>query len=105
VVIGRTGLVAWDPATWSHSTRHEIGPHAELELGWTLARFAWGFGYATEAARAVRDWAFEVIAPRRLISLIHPDNVRSQSVARRLDESYEREVLTAGGHPAQVWTT
>jgi RimJ/RimL family protein N-acetyltransferase len=30
----------------------------EYEIGWRLARAAWGMGYGTEAARAVLDWAW-----------------------------------------------
>jgi RimJ/RimL family protein N-acetyltransferase len=102
-LIGRVGLSAWDPETWAHSSRAEIGPHAEIELGWTLLRDAWGAGYATEAAQAVRDWALDELALARLISLIHPDNARSQRVARRLGETHERDIVTARGHPAQLW--
>ena len=101
--IGRVGLSAWDPATWVHATRAEIGPHAEIELGWTLLREAWGHGFATEAALCVRDWALTDVGLRRLISLIHPDNIRSQHVARRLGETHERDVVTAKGYPAQLW--
>jgi RimJ/RimL family protein N-acetyltransferase len=50
------------------------------ELGWTLLPRHEGNGYATEAARAVRDW----YAAEYLISLIAPDNVRSERVAERL---------------------
>ena len=39
VVIGRVGL--WNPEGW-------FG----VEVGWKLARHAWGQGYATEAATA-----------------------------------------------------
>jgi RimJ/RimL family protein N-acetyltransferase len=56
----------------------------ETELGWTLRREAWGQGYATEAARACRDWAFRSFELPYLISLIEPDNVRSTAVAKRL---------------------
>jgi RimJ/RimL family protein N-acetyltransferase len=51
----------------------------------------WGHGYATEAAIACREFAFrEKLAPR-LISLIHPENVRSQAVARRNGMSLLKE--------------
>jgi len=103
--IGRAGLLAWDPTTWEHSTRAEIGAHAELEVGWALARHAWGQGYATEAAIAVRDWAFRELSPRRLISLIHPQNERSKRVAEKLGERYERDIVLARGYAAYLWTT
>jgi RimJ/RimL family protein N-acetyltransferase len=102
--IGRVGLLAWDPVLWEPGTRHGIGNDAEIELGWTLDRTAWGHGYATEAAIAARDWALREVRPRRLISLIHPDNVRSIRVAERIGSGYERDIFTARGVIAQLWS-
>jgi RimJ/RimL family protein N-acetyltransferase len=49
-----------------------------------LRRPYWGRGLATEAARAAIETAHAYLDPPRLISLIHPANHRSISVARRL---------------------
>jgi RimJ/RimL family protein N-acetyltransferase len=57
-----------------------------LEIGWHLARHAWGDGYASEAARTAMDWAWTVLEAPRLISLIHPDNASSIRLAERLGE-------------------
>jgi RimJ/RimL family protein N-acetyltransferase len=103
-VVGRVGLLAWDPTVWRNGSRAEIGAHAELELGWMVLPSAWGNGYATEAATAVRDWAFDELRPERLISLIHPENGRSARVAVKIGEQLEREVMTERGVPAQLWT-
>ncbi len=46
------------------------------ELGWRLAREAWGKGLATEAATAARDDALHRLALPSLISIIHPQNTR-----------------------------
>ncbi|MGH8113995.1 MAG: GNAT family N-acetyltransferase, partial [Rhodanobacteraceae bacterium] len=54
------------------------------EIGWTPARHAWGQGYATEAAMAATNWAFEVLGWKEIIHCIAPDNAASQEVARRL---------------------
>lgn len=54
------------------------------EIGWTLARHAWGQGYATEAATAATDWVFNTLNWKEIIHCIAPDNVASQGVARRL---------------------
>jgi RimJ/RimL family protein N-acetyltransferase len=68
----------------------------EPEVGWALAREAWGNGYATEAARAALDHAFEVLAWPRAISLIAPANHRSIAVAERLGEHFERRLTLRG---------
>jgi RimJ/RimL family protein N-acetyltransferase len=69
---------------------------AEVEVGWRLARSAWGHGYATEAGRAAVRAAFTTLELPRVVSLIHPANVRSRAVAERLGLSLDR--LTA--HPS-----
>ena len=68
-----------------------------------LAANAWGQGYATEAALAARDWGLEEIRPRRLISLIHPENARSMRVAKKIGERFQHEVTTHRGIPTQLW--
>ncbi len=54
------------------------------ELGWRLARSAWGRGLATEAAIAARDDAFARLGLIEIISIIHPRNERSRRVAVKL---------------------
>ena len=53
------------------------------EVGYHFFREHWGKGYATEAAKACRNFCFENEMAETLISLIHPDNLRSQAVAKR----------------------
>jgi RimJ/RimL family protein N-acetyltransferase len=65
----------------------------EPEVGYLLYHAYWSRGYATEAAGAVRDWAFEVRGEPHVISLIRPENVPSQAVALRLGMKPERETL------------
>jgi RimJ/RimL family protein N-acetyltransferase len=101
--LGRVGFMAWDPDVWRSGTRAEIGDRAEVELGWTLSRIAWGHGYATEAALAARDWGLAEIAMRRLISLIHPENVRSMRVATKIGERYRHDITTHRGIASQLW--
>jgi RimJ/RimL family protein N-acetyltransferase len=59
-------------------------PFEGVEIGWRLARHAWGHGYATEAAEAVVAWAFETLRLEELISMTAVINVRSQAVMDRL---------------------
>jgi RimJ/RimL family protein N-acetyltransferase len=75
------------------------------ELGWRLGRSAWGRGYATEAAEAARDDAFTRLALPELISIIHPENVRSQRVAAKLGMGIEGQVLSpVGKGDVDVWS-
>ncbi len=83
-LLGRVGL--YNPEGWPG-----------LEVGWLLERDAWGNGYATEAGQASLDWAFSELGADHVISLIRPDNTASIAVARRIGESYEREMSFLGG--------
>ena len=56
----------------------------QTEIGWRLRRAAWGKGYATEGALAVRDQAFDELGLTMLVSLIQPANVASARVAEKL---------------------
>ena len=53
-------------------------------LGYWIAQDAWGQGYATEAAVAVKSWARENLGLTQLFSYIDCDNTKSQAVAERL---------------------
>lgn len=56
-----------------------------VEVGWRLAREAWGHGYVTEAATTALDAAFGPLALAEVVSFTSVANVRSQAVMRRLD--------------------
>jgi RimJ/RimL family protein N-acetyltransferase len=81
--VGYCGL--WFPEGWP-----------ELELGWSLVRNAQGKGYATEAAAGARNYAYQVVGAKTLISIIDRQNYPSQAVANRLGASYENVFLLRG---------
>lgn len=102
-VIGRTELLVWDRRTWEPATYESAGEHVENELGWAITSRYWGNGYATEAARAVRDWARRERGIGRLISLVDPKNVRSVRVAVKLGAEPEALVRLWEGTRSVVW--
>lgn len=72
---------------------NEVGFHAHftpaVEIGWRLARQAWGHGYATEAARAALAYGFDVIGLPEVVSFTSTTNLRSQAVMRRIGMTYD----------------
>ena len=103
-VVGWAGLMIFDTRGWTPSTWADAGSHGQPELGWSLIRAHWGHGYASEAAAAIREWAFDFLPVKRLVSLISPDNIRSQRVAERLG-AIAAEAVTPdhSRRPAVVW--
>jgi RimJ/RimL family protein N-acetyltransferase len=55
-----------------------------VEVGWRLARPAWGHGYATEAARAALEYGFGPAALDEIVSFTTRTNARSRAVMDRL---------------------
>lgn len=55
-----------------------------VEVGWRLPRWAWGRGYASEAARAALRVGFTDLGLEEIVSFTAVTNQRSQSVMRRI---------------------
>jgi RimJ/RimL family protein N-acetyltransferase len=55
-----------------------------IEVGWRLARDAWGQGFATEAGRAALRFGFDTLGLEEIVSFTVPANVRSRGVMERL---------------------
>ena len=68
----------------------------ELEIAYRLHPQYWGHGFATEAARAVRDYAIRNLRVPRVISLIVPENHRSRRVAEKNGMRLEKETVFRG---------
>lgn len=54
------------------------------EIGWRLRRDAWGHGFASEAARAVLNFAFGELGLDQLVSFTSVANARSRAVMERV---------------------
>lgn len=80
--VGHVGLLA-----------QQVNGRDETEIGYWLQRVHWGKGYATEAAAACRDWGFDTLDRRRLISMIRPSHTASQQVAKRIGMRFEQTTM------------
>ena len=58
--------------------------HRRAELGYWVARAAWGQGYATEAAQALLDWALGGLRLERIHARSFAGNAASAGVLRKL---------------------
>ena len=74
----------------------EIDGVPQVEVGYDFRSDYWGRGLATEAATAVRDFAFLDVGLERLISLIRCDNVASCRVAEKVGMAGLRDVRLGG---------
>jgi RimJ/RimL family protein N-acetyltransferase len=66
-----------------------------VEVGWRLARHAWGKGYATEGAQAAVDVAFGALGLDHLVSITIVENRRSWHVMEKLGMTLERQTVHA----------
>jgi [ribosomal protein S5]-alanine N-acetyltransferase len=106
MLIGRCGLsylavevrAGAVPRAWYE--RAEVPDAADVvvepELGYTFHRGSWGQGNASEATRRVFGYARDTLKLPRMVSLIHPENLRSLRVAQRFGVQHEDvvEVMT-----------
>jgi RimJ/RimL family protein N-acetyltransferase len=63
--------------------------HERAELGYWIGKPYWGNGYCTEAARAVAQYAFEVLGLNRIAATHFAHNEASGRVMRNIGMTYE----------------
>ncbi|GAA3956551.1 GNAT family N-acetyltransferase [Actinomadura viridis] len=78
--IGFTGLSV--PAFPAHF-------QPSVEIGWRLARHAWGHGYATEAARRALAHGFQDEGLQEIVSFTATANDRSRAVMHRIGMTHD----------------
>ena len=92
--LGWMGLVSWNP------------DHRSASLGYCFAEAAWGHGYATEAARALLDWAFDALPLNRVQAETDTRNLASARVLEKLGfvrEGTLREDCVVDGDVSDSW--
>ena len=72
LMIGQCGL-----------TRQRVPEREVLEIGYLFQRNHWKQGYAIEAARACKAYAFETLLANEVFSIVRDNNIASMNVAIR----------------------
>ncbi|WP_293910663.1 GNAT family protein [Deinococcus sp.] len=93
-----------------HQLGHQLGHlalrltgHRTAEVGFTLARAAWGHGYAHEALSALVEWLFTGADLHRVQASLDPRNERSAALLKRCGFRAEGVSVQAYWHRAE-WT-
>lgn len=64
-------------------TRQDIEGDTVPEIGYLLKRKHWHNGYASEAAKACKNYAFDTLGFNKVYSIIRDNNYASQKIAER----------------------
>ncbi len=92
--IGWCSLTRWNP------------DYRSAAMGYVLDEAAWGNGYATEAARAVLQWAFDALDLNRVQAETDTRNAASARVLEKLGfvrEGTMREDCVVNGEVSDSW--
>lgn len=82
-----------------------VEDRTELEIGYHVLRREWGRGYATEAARACRDYAFGTLGYPRVVSIVDPLNMASRRVAEKVHASMREFTWVKNGQVMCLYST
>jgi len=74
----------------------EVSGVLELEVAYHLLPSAWGKGYATEAAQACKEFAWQHALAPSVVSLIDPGNEKSVAVAERNGMHFDKKGVHRG---------
>ena len=85
-------------------TIQKIDGAEELEIGYHLLPAYWRQGFATEAALACRDYAFDSLGRDRVVSWMRAGNVASRRVAERVGMRHEKTVDDRHGEMRVVYS-
>ncbi len=93
------GMVGLNPIPEAVTTAAAL-PVGAVEVGWRLAKSAWGFGYATEAATAATEFGLAELQLGQIFSFTALTNDKSLAVMERLGlerlADFDHPALSAG---------
>ena len=92
--IGWCSMFRWNPT------------YRSLGIGYCLDESAWGKGYATEAVRAMLDWAYGALDLNRVEAELDTRNIASARVLEKLGfmrEGLRREDCIVDGEVSDSW--
>lgn len=64
----------------------------ELEVGYWVVKNSWGMGYGFEQAKVWKEYGFNNLGERRLVSILQHGNVGSMKVAEKNGMQHEKDI-------------
>jgi len=65
---------------------------SQIEIYYGLSRDHWGKGFATEGAKALLDYGFQVIGLDKIVAIVMPENIASKKVIEKIGMIYQKQV-------------
>ena len=86
---GEGQVVGWSGLEYLHELD-------ETEVAYLLSKRVWGRGYATEAARACVKFGFASTGLKKIIGLVHPENLGSVRVLEKCGLTFADRITLWG---------
>ncbi len=74
-----------------------------MEVGYSILPEYWGKGYASEAAIKCKELGFENDYAKEIISMVHVDNIGSETVAKKNGMTHWRYIEDYKGSPVNIF--
>jgi RimJ/RimL family protein N-acetyltransferase len=82
---------------------HDFFMRKTKEIGWIFLKTATNNGYATEAAKAMVQYAFETEKIHRLIATCQPENIASKRICEKLGMTLEGHFKKCIYYKDDIW--
>jgi ribosomal-protein-alanine N-acetyltransferase len=80
----RAEIIGWNGLQYLPETE-------EIEIGYLLSKDYWGKGMATEGAKEGIRYGFEILGLERIVGIVHPENIASQGVLKKLGMTFSNK--------------
>jgi len=82
----------------------KLNEENDIDIGFRFFKKYWGKGFASESAKAVLDYGFNVLKINRIVGRVLPDNIASVRVLEKLSMKFEKQGNCHGVEDARIYS-